>query len=152
MTREEAIKELQEAHDTMRSYDIDSIESRLMTALNMAIKALQEPSGDFISKQVVLEMAYDISEIDGEHFTEPCMVVDVEDIKNLPPVNPQEKTGHWIYDEYESNWNDTIYHCSCCKRTVIVPYESSKKDLYNDYPYCHCGAKMVEPQEVRDEE
>jgi hypothetical protein len=44
MTREEAIKELQESHDMMRSYDIDSSESRLMTALNMAIKALeQEP-------------------------------------------------------------------------------------------------------------
>ena len=40
MTREEAIKELQESHDIMRSYDIDESESRLMTALDMAIKAL----------------------------------------------------------------------------------------------------------------
>ena len=45
MTRKEAIKELQESHDTMRSYDIDENESRLMTALNMAIQALsQEPT------------------------------------------------------------------------------------------------------------
>ena len=44
MTRKEAIKELQESHDMMRSYDVDESESRLMTALNMAIQALsQEP-------------------------------------------------------------------------------------------------------------
>ena len=49
---------------------------------------------DCISRQAVLEMAYDMSEIDGEHFTEPCMVVDVEDIQKLPFVNPQEPK--WI--------------------------------------------------------
>lgn len=46
--------------------------------------------GDLISRQAVFEMAYDMSEIDGEHFTEPCMVVDVEDINKLPSVNPQK--------------------------------------------------------------
>lgn len=40
MTIEEAIKELQESRDMMRSYNIDESESRLMTALDMAIKAL----------------------------------------------------------------------------------------------------------------
>lgn len=52
MSKEEAIKELQEAHDIMRSYDIDSIESRLMTALDMVIKALeQEPILDKIEQK-----------------------------------------------------------------------------------------------------
>ena len=41
MTREVAIKELQESLDMMRSYDVDERESRLMTALNMAIQALE---------------------------------------------------------------------------------------------------------------
>lgn len=45
------------------------------------------PSGDLISRQAVIEKAYDMSEIDGEHFTELCMVVDVEDIQKLPSVN-----------------------------------------------------------------
>ena len=56
MTRKEAIKELQESHDMMRSYDIDSSESRLMTALDMAIKALeQEPkTGHWIAYEVRL--------------------------------------------------------------------------------------------------
>ena len=45
---------------------------------------------DLIDRQAVLDLAYDMSEIDGEHFTEPCMVVDVEDIQKIPSVNPQE--------------------------------------------------------------
>lgn len=77
----------------------------ILQAYKMAIKALsQEPRywinkdgivhklvtmelvPDAVSRQEVLELAYDMSEIDGEHFTEPCMVVDVEDIQNLPSV------------------------------------------------------------------
>ena len=42
MTREEAIKELRESHDMMRSYNIDESESRLMTALDMAIQTLEQ--------------------------------------------------------------------------------------------------------------
>ena len=41
MTKTEAIKELQESHDTMRNYDIEETESRLMEALKMGISALE---------------------------------------------------------------------------------------------------------------
>ena len=47
---------------------------------------------DLISRQTMLEMAYDMSEIDGEHFTEPCMVVNVEDIQKLPSVTQKSET------------------------------------------------------------
>lgn len=61
------------------------------------IKALeQETCDDAISRQAVIEMAYDLSEIDGEHFTEPRMVVDVEDIQNATLVTPAEKVREWI--------------------------------------------------------
>lgn len=49
----------------------------------------QEPCEDAISRQAVLKMAYDISEIDGEHFPVPYMVVDIADIQKLQPVNPK---------------------------------------------------------------
>lgn len=91
MTREKAIKLLVNATYS----DEWQGNEDLTTARNMAIKALeQEPCDDAVSRQAVLEMAYDMSEIDGEHFTEPCMVVDVEDIQNLPSVSPQEQIGH----------------------------------------------------------
>ena len=57
--------------------------------------------GDAISRQAVLDLAYDMSEIDGEHFTEPCRVVDVADIQKLSSVNPQEpKTGWTSISKY----------------------------------------------------
>ena len=60
---------------------------------------------DDITIQAVLEMAYDMSEIDGEHFTEPWMVVDVEDIQKLPSVNPQEPILDKIRAEIEQEYN-----------------------------------------------
>ena len=58
-----------------------------------------------ISRQAVLEMAYDMSEIDGEHFTKPWMVVDVEDIQKLPSVKPQEPVLDQIRAEIEQEYN-----------------------------------------------
>ena len=57
---------------------------------------------------------------------------------NLPPVTPQPKTGHWIFDEVL----DRHYYCSECK-SMGVDY----------WDYCpNCGAKMAEPQESEDKE
>ena len=86
-----------------------------------------------ISRQAVLEMAYDMSEIDGEHFTKPWMVVDVEDIQKLPSVKPQEpKTGHWKRIGYD------IHECSICGQNVMTG------DICA-YKHCHgCGAKMID--------
>ena len=108
-----AIEIMQINRDGVANMSWSEDRTKTLAAFDMAIKALeQEPcedananqhnsnalnalEGDAISRQAVLEMAYDMSEIDGEHFTAPCMVVDVEDIQKLPSVNPQEpKTGH----------------------------------------------------------
>lgn len=135
MTRKEAINMLKSKMDghTDTSYE-------WVKTVRMAIKALeQEPSGDLISRQAVM---------DCFKKWQPYMATRLRDfeqeLSNLPSVK-QERTGHWIYDEERSDWLDTTYHCSCCKRTIVIPYES-QKDLHNDYPYCHCGAKMVEQE------
>ena len=47
---------------------------------------------ELISRQAVLDLAFDMAEIDGEHFDKPFMVVDTVDIELLPFVNPQK----WI--------------------------------------------------------
>lgn len=74
-------------------------------------------------------MAYDMSEIDGEHFTKPWMVVDVEDIQKLPSVKSQNpKTGHWI----RRNAFLVPWKCSECN------YESERYDNYCP----NCGARM----------
>lgn len=70
-------------------------------------------------------------------------------IKSLSPVTPKQKIGHWIYDEICSDWYDTVYKCSCCERRIsftrAYETEDEEDDVYRNYPYCHCGAKMVKP-------
>jgi hypothetical protein len=111
---------------------------------------------ELINKRAVLEMAYDMSEIDGEHFTEPHMVVDVEDIQKLPPVAPQQKTGRWV-EEIISVGTRKIF-CSECG--CSVPFEHvSNGDVYSASGYgvitktkfCpSCGTRMLEPQESEE--
>jgi len=78
------------------------------------------------------------------------------DINNLILINKdnyesqEPKTGHWIYNEEYSSWYDTTYECPHCKRAIIVPYEI-RNEVYKEYPYCHCGARMIEPQESEEE-
>ena len=102
-----------------------------------------------ISRQAVLEMAYDMSEIDGEHFTKPWMVVDVEDIQKLPSVKPQEpKTGHWIDHHLPEVGKCMQYmsECSVCGKMICNRY-----NIYKNFCPC-CGAKMIEPQESETEQ
>lgn len=49
------------------------------------------------------------------------------------------KTGHWIIKRTFKYLNE--YECSMCYRGI----RCTESQLIN-YPYCHCGAKMIEPQ------
>jgi len=141
MTNKEAIEKLKgiltEATEYENSVCYVTEEDR--EPLEMAIKALeQESCEDAISRQAVLEY------IEGSwaelgHSSENELVC--QDIKEMPSVTPQPKMGHWIYDDEYSNYFDVTYKCSCCKREIIVPYEV-RDEVYKEYPYCHCGAKM----------
>jgi hypothetical protein len=66
----------------------------------------------------------------------------VDALKTMPSVKPQERTGHWIIiDDCEK----FIAKCSECGRI-----EDSR--MISKYPYCHCGARMVDKQERSDKE
>ena len=71
---------------------------------------------------------------------------DYEICKEIKDALPEPRTGRWIlkrtfptklYDEYLNE-----YICSECYREI----RCTESQLVN-YPYCHCGARMVEPQE-----
>ena len=95
-----------------------------------------QPCEDAISRQAVLDMATTI-QTDDFSGNEIIEVVDIDDVKALPPVTPQPKTGHWVLD------NDKEHgRCSeCgCKEDLV--------DGHSSYKWCsNCGAKMIEPQE-----
>lgn len=69
----------------------------------------------------------------------------------LELLEQEPRKGKWIYDDEYSDWILVKYNCSCCKREIIVPREE-KNEVYKNYPYCHCGAKMIEPQESKKRE
>lgn len=64
-------------------------------------------------------------------------------IEGLPSIQPKPKTGHWIACEEVDDCNgvDLWYECSECGRSVDAPI--TEEFMLKDYPYCHCGAKML---------
>lgn len=140
------------------------------------IKALeQQPCEDAISRQAVLEAIdakawefcdYLISKNRNDeqkpvsHFADNLRECVSED---LPPVNAQPKTGHWIVDGSVDCYLDKVRcHCSECgkKKEFPADYDHIKHKLSISYQYpefidnyCpNCGAKMVDPQESGDKE
>jgi len=101
------------------------------------IEALeQEPCDDAISRQAVFDYIYnDLGLGDEENGKDVERQMELESsyryIKSLPSVNPQPKTGHWIYKMLKGQF------CSICDEQSMWKFN-----------YCpNCGAKMVEPQE-----
>ena len=83
----------------------------------------EKASDDAVSRQAVKEQMIKYG------FHAPDMTV-TEFVEDLPPVNSQPKTGHWIFHEIK----DTMrwYECDQCGAEAVKKYD-----------YCHgCGAKM----------
>lgn len=75
-----------------------------------------------------------------------------EGVDNLPSVTPQEpRKGHWILNDNQGVQaaGYLTYHCSECGREINSKYHG-KTSLLKEYPYCHCGCRMVESQESED--
>ena len=145
MTREEAIWVL-EANKRLTADCGGNVEH-----YDMAIEALEaEPCADCVSRQAVIEMAYDLSEIDGEHFTEPRMVVDAEDIQNAPPVTTSQEAdatqfAMWVAEEiFDDNWeyNKDAFEELACRKLEKLGIVRAKGDEW----------ELVKPQESEDKE
>ena len=109
---------------------------KILDEINKLSSIEQEPSGDLISRQAVIdacEQSINILEA-------------VDRIMDLPSVEQEPKTGHWI----ESNIPNEKYVCSECGGACW--YYDYQGDVAKSR-YCpNCGAKMVEPQESEDKE
>lgn len=71
------------------------------------------------------------------YFFPPCVDCNTK-MNEIREAYDKLKMGRWIKDE------ENRYHCSECGRTVK---EDCMEDIQLDYPFCHCGAKMVESEE-----
>ena len=107
---------------------------------------------DLISRQVAIDaferFIHELG-IEDEPYNYGEMALSV---KNVPPITPQPKTGHWIMIDQELQ----RYKCSECGEVIILYKKSEipkleKDETLSDYPFSHCGARMVEPQKVSKE-
>lgn len=101
------------------------------------IKAIEVAftDSDCISRQAAIDAVCEskcgCKMSDCEYLFVDCS--EIEKIKQLPPVKPEPKMGHWIKKRVDGRG---IHHgfCSCCGFNVKRNY---------DYLYCPmCGAKM----------
>lgn len=68
-----------------------------------------------------------------------------ERVDKIPSATPQ--TGHWVLDDNQGVQpvGSLTYHCSECGRKISSKCHG-KLSLLKEYPYCHCGAEMIEHQ------
>lgn len=65
-------------------------------------------------------------------------------IDGQPTADVQEvRHGKWIYCGHHE-FHGHVFECSVCGRYLFA---YSKEDVYLEYPYCHCGAKMDEEEQ-----
>lgn len=125
MTKEENIRAILECNFAgFKDENIDTAVSRIMELDG-------EPCEDCISRTAVLDLM-------KKKWVEENEVIKSDDIKRLPSIQPEIKTGHWIN-------GDSI--CPCCGESKFKDLDA---DIWADWQpnYCpNCGAKMVEPRE-----
>jgi hypothetical protein len=104
-------------------------------AKSVILKALeQEPCDDCVSRKAVLEMAKSYNTDGWDSYTP--LVVDVEDIEELPQVTPIRPKGHWIEEFYDIE-GEVRFICSSC----------GKYQLFGtDFCY-NCGSDNREVEE-----
>lgn len=70
-------------------------------------------------------------------------------LKNEPEVDVEEvRHGKWIYRSYHPRMGHA-FECSVCKRWMFTAF---LKSVVEDYPYCHCGAKMESVEGLQEDE
>jgi hypothetical protein len=129
MTREEAIARIKDHKIVHKMNEPRAI--YISEALDMAIKALeQEPCNDCVSRQDALN-CFKIDNTKGDVWYA---------LKELPPVTPKQRTGHWITTR--TFMHDGEFYCDKCNCDA----PNNEK-----WDYCpNCGVKMVEPQESEE--
>lgn len=63
----------------------------------------------------------------------------MDDLADVPAADVQEvKHGKWIYNGHNPVMSH-VFQCSVCKRYM---FSNSLDYVPEEYPFCHCGAKI----------
>jgi GH43 family beta-xylosidase len=105
----------------------------------------QEPCNDAISRQSAIDAnCYNCSIKANGGKCSKCDAV--KTIEKLPPVKPQEQTGHWIMPVNDDGMSDIIYYqvrCSKCGFDLDPQTWDMELHQYDADKYCpKCGAEI----------
>lgn len=99
----------------------------------------QEPCEDCISKQAVIDLIIaNHVELNGVNVVMYSPLY--KDIKQLPPVTPQQKIGQWI--KGRDCYGNNHFTCPFCGNDIATKYDG----IWNDNYCSNCGAKMQESE------
>lgn len=97
----------------------------------ISIEMLLKSSEEYIKKEDVLKIIYDIKENKDIPKNYGTLIDIIQQIRNLPAEDVDEvKHGYWIEGK-RTDTNTPQYTCSECTRRAVT-----------EFPYCICGAKM----------
>lgn len=141
MTREERLELLKQIEKDIYVCSIEStfLDDAKSCAIHSVIEELErEPCEDAISRQSVLDTTVkknsiwnSITNSKGENLEEI--------ISQLPPVNPQQKTGCWI--KSRDCYGNNHFTCPFCEHDI-----ATKADTLGDNYCSNCGAKLQESE------
>ena len=108
---------------------------KVIDEIKKAITPEQKPCADCISRQAVDEVKELMTDMNGDM----VYVVRMSDIRQLPSVNPQPKTGYW--EQYGDPWEDKFKCSECGKKQPKILCGERIIGHWSDF--CpNCGAKM----------
>jgi len=167
MTREEAIKRLKEARNTIQPFryvdeaidyaikaleqepcdDAVSRQKELIESLQTAnatnttliklLESKQEPCDDCVSRQALLDEFKDGTE--GYDWAKWTRIDIIDAIEALPSVFPKREQGEWIRKECDLG---VYFRCSKCHK-LAPNYDCDYKEGAITTKYCpNCGAEM----------
>ena len=72
----------------------------------------------------------------------------IDIITSAPTADVQEvKHGKWIYRGHNGKM-EHAFECSVCERWMFTDFP---KYVAEEYPYCHCGARMDSVEGLEDD-
>lgn len=100
-----------------------------------------KPCDDVVSRQTLDEINELMTDINGD----TVYAVKMSDLRQLPPVALQPKTGHWINAKVGRLFPSNDFKCSVCGNILDFSGVNCGR---GDANYCpNCGVKMVDSQE-----
>lgn len=159
MTKESMIKVLR--------HKAEHIKTRIKPEFFLEVAdALEQQSENAISRAEAVRVA--------SGYCHPSNIA--KELAKLPSVQPKYNTSEWCHDCSEYNhdkhccprynkvirnaveeikqprghWKEIGYHIYECSECGRVESINDFENVYREYPYCHCGSRMVEPQESEE--